>query len=257
MKTIDDDSEDVVTAEEVKDYVHSDEFKQTLEKAAPSRMKIMTELTPEMKDIKGDFVDYMMSAAKDSDEDEKVLQKRFRKIFKKVVDYHHYQGGWPTPDSPAKLETLAENVEYALKYLDFAQIREFRDRLEAHGIFIDDTKSKTLKDDYPNLNEKTWQNLRDMLDDGSACQGKICNTADEIKINIFENDIPEEVRFSKSNKCGIKKGPFNKMVTAEAMKKVKSDEKMKKYVTNLSEASIFSISREEILKEHFTDMIDK
>lgn len=258
MKTIDEESEEMMTTpDEIKDYIHSDEFKQTLEKAAPSRMKILTEFTPEMKDIKVEFVEYMMNAAKDSDEDEKELQKKFRKIFKKVVDYHHYQGGWPKPNTPAKLETLAENVEYALKYLDFAQIREFRDRLEAHGIYIDDKKTKTLKDDFPNLNEETWENLRDMLDDGSTCQGKIHNSADEIKINIFEEDVPEEMRFSKDNKCGIKKGPFNKMVTAEAMKKIKTEEKMKKYMTNLSEASIFNISREELLKERFTDMLEE
>jgi len=257
MKTIDDESEEMASPEEIKDYIHSDEFKQTLEKAAPSRMKIMTELTPEMKDIKNDFVEYMMVAAKGLNEDEKELKKKFRKIFKKIVDYHHYLGGWPKPDSPAKLETLAENVEYALKYLDFAQVKEFRDRLAAHGIYIDDKKSKTLKDDYPDLNENTWDSLRSMLDDGSECQGKICTSADEIKISIFENDLPEEVRFSKDNKCGIKKGPFNKMVTAEAMKKVKTEEKMRKYMTNLSEASVFNISREELLKERFTDMLEE
>lgn len=257
MKTIDDSSEETLSPEEIKDYIHSDDFKQTLEKAVPSRVKIMEEFTPEMKEIKEEFVDYMVNAAKDLNEDEKELAKKFRKIFKKVVDYHHYKGGWPRPNTPAKLETLAENVEYALKYLDFAQITDFRDRLATRGIFIDDKKSKTLKDDYPNIKEGTWKNLRGMLDDGSTCQGKICNSADEIKINIFENDLPEEIRFSKDNKCGIKKGPFNKMVTAEAMKKSKTDEKLKKYVTNLSEASVFNISREELLKERFTDMLEE
>ena len=183
MKTIEEDSEISTTFEEVKDYIHSDEFKQTLEKASPSRLKIILEYNPEMKEIKDEFVEYMMHAAKDLNEDEKELQKKFRKIFKKVVDYYHYTGGWPKENTPAKLETLADNVECALKYLDFAQISDFRDKLAARGIYIDDKKSKTLKDDYPSIKEETWENLKSMLDDASTCQGKICNSADEIKIN--------------------------------------------------------------------------
>jgi hypothetical protein len=243
-----------VKIDDVKDYIHSDEFKDVLKNAAENRLKIMNDYTPEMKDIKGDFVDLMSSGLSDSaDEDE--AKKQLSKNFKKIVDFHHYMGGWPKPESPAKLAKLADDVALAVKFLDFAQITSFRDFLAERGIYIDDNKSKKLKDDFPNLKDEQWENLRAILDDGSACQGNICKSADEIKINIFENEIPEELRYSKENKCGIKPGPFNKMVTAEAMKSVKDNDKLQKYANNLAEASVFNIAREEILKDRFTDML--
>ena len=45
------------------------------------------------------------------------------------------------------------------------------------------------------------------------------------------------------------------MVTAETMRRVKPEEKAEEYITNLSEASTFNISREELLREKFTEML--
>lgn len=243
---------------ETTDYIHSDEFKEIIKKAAPARLKIMTELTPEMKDIKEDFVTFMNNGEKGlSDEAKKENTKRFRKLFKRLVDFHHYQGGWPKPNSPAKLDTLADNVELALKFFDYAGITTFRDKLAQRGIFIDDNKSRTLKDDYPDLTDGTSSNLKKIFDDGSYCQGEICNSADEIKINIYGNDLPEEVKCSSANKCGIKKGAFNKMVTAEAMKSLKTNEKMRKTLENFAATSECSIKREEHLRDRYLDMLDE
>lgn len=244
------------TVEEIKGYIRSNDFKKALEKATASRLKIVADLAPEMKGIRSEFIDYMADAAKSLDKDKKELKKKFGKAFKKLVDLRHYSGGYPKPESPAKLDVLADAVECALKYFDFMQIRDFRDRLEERGIFIDDSRTMTLEDDFPDINAGSWENLRDMVLEGAECQKKICDSTDEITVDVFENDIPEDVRFSKENPCGIKKGAFSKMVTAETMRRVKPEEKAEEYITNLSEASTFNISREELLREKFTEMLE-
>lgn len=247
---IDDEEQDQMSVEELKDFIHSDEFKGSIEKASESRLEIINDFTPEMKDIKKEFVEYMTLGSGASSKDEKKEAKRkFNKTFKKVVDYVHYQGGWPKPDTKAKLETLAENVEVAIKYLDFMQCSLFRDRLTEHGIYIDDSKTRKLTDDCPDIKPETWENLKGMIEDGSQCQGKICQSADNIKINIFENEVPAELQYSKDNPGGLKKGAFNKLVTAKAMATKKTEEKYKKYLDNLTENSIFNVAREELIQE--------
>ena len=68
--------------EMVKDYINSDDFAKTIENAVPERVKIISEFTPEMKDIKGDFVGFMLGGPKAAgDDDAKETAKELRKIF--------------------------------------------------------------------------------------------------------------------------------------------------------------------------------
>ena len=47
------------------------------------------------------------------------------------------------------------------------------------------------------------------------------------------------------------------MVTTEALKSQKSDEKMEKLLSNISSGSMYSIAREELMTERMADMIDE
>ena len=153
---IDDDTQDQTTIEDLKDFIGSDEFKESINKASEQRLKIINDFTPEMKEIKQEFIDYMIEGSgANSKEEKKEAKKKFSKEFKKAVDYLHYAGGWPKPETKAKLETLAENVEIAIKYFDFMQNPVFKDKLAAHGIYIDESKTKKITDDYPNINPGT------------------------------------------------------------------------------------------------------
>ena len=245
--------------EMVKDYINSDDFAKTIENAVPERVKIISEFTPEMKDIKGDFVGFMLGGPKAAgDDDAKETAKELRKIFKKVSDYCSFKGGWPNEDTESKLEKLAENVAIAVKFLDFAKINDFRECLANHGIYLDNKKTTTLKDDYPNINEDAWESYKSILDDAVSCQNKICGSIDSIQKKVFEEEVPEEVQFSKENRCGLKKGAFNKLVSAKAMAQLKkTEEKARKYMTTLAENSVFTVAREEILKESFENMLNE
>ncbi len=248
--------------EEIKDFVHSDEFKEIVQKATQHRLNIMTTIAPEMKDIKQEFIDYMTESSKVdksdevSKEDAKELKRKFGRIFKKLVDYTHYVGGYPRPETPSKLDVLADNVEIALKYLEFAKDQSFKTKLAERGIFIDEKKTKKLADDYPQLNPDTWENFKSMIDDGSECQGKICTEADKIKIDIFENDLPDEVKFSKDNKVGLKTATFNKMVSAEAITAKVTEDKARRKLSNMSATSAYNIAREQVVTEHLAETID-
>ena len=248
--------------EEIKDFIHSDEFKEIIQKASSHRLSILTSYVPEMKDIKQEFIDYMIESSKVnkedevSKEDEKELKKKFGRIFKRLVDYTHYIGGYPRPETPSKLDVLADNVEIALKYLEFAHDQSFKTKLAERGIFIDEKKTKKLTDDYPQLNAETWENFKSMIDDGSDCQGKICSESDKIKNDIFENDLPEEVKFSKENKAGLKTGTFNKMVNAEAITAKVTEDKARRRLSNMSATSAYNIAREQVVTEHLAETID-
>ena len=85
--------------------------------------------------------------------------------------------------------------------------------------------------------------MTDIFDQADEVQGQICQASDEIKIRIF-GELPEHVRFdSKENKNGIKKGAFQKIVKAKAVKLEQTNEKaakFKEYQVKGAEAQIIA-----------------
>jgi hypothetical protein len=149
--------------------------------------------------------------------------------FKLLADMIYYQGGYPTPDSPAKEFALASKVGKILLMQDFIGRNDFRKYLEDQGITI--TINDNLMDGpfLASLSPEDEKEFTEALKEGGvdetidhksdmlgilltrahALQAEICQDADTIKIDAAEL---VETQFK------IKKGNFVKAVGLAAVK---------------------------------------
>lgn len=205
---------------------------------------------------KGNFADYedaLSQAAAvrvELEEIHRASQNRIRKIFEIltneksndfnfVKDLQYYTGGYPTPDSPPKIESFRQQVAAMVRlYGAMGLLDNLKIYFREAGVEIDfcgtDNYSVPLLE-VPEKAEKLWsdefaggkvprtnaESLKELMQRALAVQKDICILADRVKI-----DMAEEVEAQ----FGITKGAFMKAVeikTAEQRGK-SVDEKIEK-----------------------------
>jgi hypothetical protein len=184
-------------------------FKKTLEESAAIRVDIDTNLHPEMSKLSKMF--------------SLVFPEEKKKNFKFIKDMIYYQGGYPNPNSPPRIESLLEKFADVYKFFSFInKENEIKSFLSKFGIEINMKIDMSNDDFVPNDDFKTlWnqvfenepipRNTRDvfkaLLDQGTSLQSEICNEADKIKIDNAK--LVEE-------QCKIKKKHFIKSTKIKA-----------------------------------------
>jgi hypothetical protein len=173
-----------------------------------------------------------------------------RNILKAITDLHYYQGGWPSENTPARLDTLLHKFGQTYQYFEvLGRTSDINDFLHSnYGIKISRTKQmpvKIVKGAFEeNLVKKYMkelgvkytakqtpaQILSGMISECMELQGFICEKADQIKI---EN-------YGKVNQIiKVEKGQFSKTVNLKARKqnlleKKKSPTRVKEKVEDIS-----------------------
>ena len=151
--------------------------------------------------------------------------------FKRLSDFTYYQGGYPSPDSPAKESSLAFQIANVMRLEELLEKRNFSSYLGAEGVSVEYVKRPgedyfISDDDLSKLTE-AWQGggidseipakkseaLKLLLERAQSLQSEICQTADTIK------DTGVEVE----DKFKIKKGNFIKAVGLAALRLKKGD----------------------------------
>ena len=232
--------------------VNSQEFTDKIDEAAPFRVKIDVDYRREMKEVKDLFIkektksDLQIQTILKKDkrtrtEEEierlrsffKTASKEFQAV-KKVI--HPNKDG---PEEAAqKIVDRVVDVAKILKYIG----RDYITQAFANaGITID---IPAIEDENVYFaKEGSKEIMADIFSQADEVQGQICKASDEIKIRIFD-ELPEHIKFdAKENKNGIKKGAFQKIVKAKAIKLEKSSEKatkFKEYQIKGAEAAIIA-----------------
>lgn len=127
------------------------------------------------------------------------------KVFKRVNDLIYYQGGYPSENSPAKAEALADDIASALMVFDFIGNSQLKRLLEKRGININISSNPLLL--TLNIPDEKWNEvigvlgvgyvtheekrnsleiLQQMIKEAQDLQGQICSKADSIKIEGAE-----------------------------------------------------------------------
>lgn len=239
------DINNTISSEDLKELIHNDDFKNALDKASESRIPVI-DYNQTMKDNKSEFIDYMIEGSGIKDKREKKrLKKSFSRVFNKLLDYKYHDD---EIENSTKIDKLAEDTAIVLKYFDFMQDYSFKNKLADYGIYIDDSKSRKLTDDYPNINPESWESFNSIISDSCSCKKDIKKVSDDINNNIFENNVPEDLKYSKSNPRGLNKSAFNKLVVGKTLA-LQSKDKLEDFLTNAIENSIFAAAREELLQE--------
>lgn len=175
------------------------------------------------------------------------LKKAFEIIFaqhgfsgkdlKRLVDMVHYQGGYPSENSPPKEVELADIVASVIKMEQVLGRKNFVDYLAERGISVrvtvplplDETYHLTVEEDQEVVQRLAASGhseplpttlvraLAQLVEWGNALQTEICGMSDSVKI-----DAAAEVE----EKFNIKKSSFMTAVKLASLKLSKDEDKM-------------------------------
>lgn len=236
----------------IEQAVNSQEFTEKIDEAAPFRVKIDVDYRREMAEVKDLFVKEITKSdqklqtilaknkkLREEEENEyvKVAYKKASKEFQAVKKIIH-----PNKDGPEEAaQKLVDRVVEVAKMLKYIGKDYITTAFANAGIKID---IPDLAVENPYFAKEGKQEIvADIFDQADEVQGRICQASDEIKIRIFD-ELPDFIKFdSKDNKNGIKKGAFQKIVKAKAIKIEKSGDKaakFKEYQVKDAEAAIIS-----------------
>lgn len=244
-----------MTQEALESILNNSDFTECINEAAPYRVKIIQDISPQMREVQDEFLQTMISAnhkgvakimeklkqdKKDAEAKEeysrwkKSTMNLFRATLKTIhpnenqipsIGMLYVAGSLLTYIGREDLITGNENydVDNPLKFKKFEDINPF---------FADD-----------NVKAKMQQ----IFADADEIQGELCQNADMIKKDIFQK-LPASVKFDKDlNKKGLKEGHFQALVRHKAMGIIKDKDKYTKYISSQVENSNNNIDREEVI----------
>lgn len=151
------------------------------------------------------------------------IRNKFKQIFNfepryftKLKDLHYYRGGWPSENTPPRIETFSKNIIEMIHLYEFLGDDELKNILMEGGIEIkvhgNDEKFKNNS-----LNkEQMLSALNNLLLAAIEVQGEICREADKIKIENYEEFVILSDNF-------IKKGDYTLCVQNEYLNIKESD----------------------------------
>jgi hypothetical protein len=145
-------------------------------------------------------------------------------VLKMISDFNYYMGGWPSPDSPSRISKFVENFGTLAKYYSaIGRLDEINELLIPFGfeispvvesnitVKIDNLNGKVvlkhLKRIVTNYDFKATPDAKDMIEwflkTTHDLQAEICQKADKIKIDIFDEIKEKQEATFESGTKGV------------------------------------------------------
>ena len=244
-----------MTQETLNAILNNTEFTDCINEAAPYRVKIIHDISPQMKEVQDQFLNLMIEADHNGiksindklkldkkDEQAKseyaLWRKKAMNLFRATLKTIH-----PNENQVPSIGMLyvagslltyigKEDLIIGNENYDQNNPFHFRKFEDVNTFFRDE-----------NIRAK----MKQIFDDADEIQGEMCENADMIKKTIFSK-LPVTIRYDKDlNKKGLKEGHFQALVRTKAMGLIKDKEKYTKYIENQVDNSNNNIDREEIV----------
>ena len=244
-----------MTPDKLNDILTNTEFNECIDNAAPYRVKIIQDIGPQMKEIQDEYIKLMIEAnwrdvskimealKKDKKDPEAKAEyaewrKNVMKLFRATLKTIH----------PNENQTPSIGMLYVagslLTYIDRSDLIYSNPNVDSNN----NLTFKKLEDINSFFNDANIKaRMQQIFIDADDVQGQMCDAADEIKKNIYEQ-LPTNIKFDKDlNKDGIKQNHFGTLVRHKAMGIIKDKEKYTKYISNQIDNTNIVIGREEIV----------
>ena len=241
--------------DELKDLVHTDEFKEAVQKCTDKHVEIIETYKPEIKECKQDFAEAAATCFSDMGKREKKRMMRdFQSTFNKL--HRLWDSEEQNSSGETKLSRLAQEVSNVIRWFDFLGDDRMKTLLQDNGVYIDDAKTRKITKDYP-LTDAVGQTMKSCLDDATLKNRKIREMTKDMSEDLFSSNVPTELQFDKdTNPIGLKASSFNKICKANAVKMTKSKEKSDKYISDLAEKAAFNEATEQLVQESLADLLN-
>ena len=245
-----------MTKEALESILNNPEFNECINGAAPHRVKIIQDITPQMREVQDDFLQTMIAAdwlgikatmeKLKKDKKDEVAREDYAKWKKKVMNLFR-----------ATLKTIHPNENQVpsigmlyvagsmLTYIGKDDLITGNENYDSNNPL----KFKTLESmnkffDDDNVRAK----MKQIFLDADDVQTQMCENADAIKKDWFQK-LPVTIRFDKDlNKKGLKESHFSALVRHKAMGLIKDKDKYTKYITAQIDNSDNNIDREEVIR---------
>lgn len=227
------------------------------ERGAPIQEEIIATHKPKLANRKRDFVTAVVKAENGVDDlrhmakaEAKEEKKRVSTEYAKARDFILYQGGFPNENSPAKLQQAVAALAIAVKWLPFlGESHLLNEWLDEYGLSVtvaNPSKLNTVMAMLPQEQIDILQEeLKALVHGANEVQHTIKGEQDRL-IEEFYEALPEEMKYSKANKKGIKPAQFASLAEVKALKNVE-DEKAKKKAQRVTDSAMDSINNSRIL----------
>ena len=244
-----------MTKEALDSIINNSEFSDCIKEAAPYRVKIMQDLTPQMKEVQDDFLHLMIDSGHNGIKP--IMDKL--KLDKKDEQAKDEYATWKKKTMNlfrATLKTIHPNENQVpgigmlyiagslLTYIGKEDLILGNENYDKNNPL----KFKKFEEINPYFdNDVIRGKMQQIFMDADEIQGEMCENADVIKKDIYEK-LPITVKFDKDlNKKGLKESHFQALVKHKAMGMIKDKDKYTKYIENQVENSNNNIDREEVI----------
>ena len=244
-----------MTQEQLEAILNNSEFTDCINEATPHRVKIIQDITPQMKEVQDAYLHLMIEA--NFNNVKEIMDKL--KLNKKDENAKEQYAIWKKKAMNlfrATLKTIQPNENqvpsismlYAagslLQYIGKDDLITSNENYDADNPL----KFKKFEDMNPYFKDADVKaRMTQIFQDADEIQGEMCSNSDAIKKDIYEK-LPVTVRFDKDlNKRGLKANHFCILVRHKAMGIIKDKETYTKYISNQVDNSNNNIDREEVI----------
>lgn len=245
-----------MTKEALDSILNNPEFNECINGAAPHRVKIIQDITPQMREVQDDFLQTMIAAdwlgikatmeKLKQDKKDEVAREDYAKWKKKVMNLFRatLKTIHPNENQVPSIGTLYV-AGSMLTYIGKDDLITGNENYDSNNPL----KFKTLESmngffDDDNVRAK----MKQIFLDADDVQTQMCENSDAIKKEWFQK-LPVTIRFDKDlNKKGLKEGHFGALVRHKAMGIIKDKDKYTKYITAQLDNSDDNIDREEVIR---------
>ena len=246
-----------MTQQQLDDILNNSEFSDCIADAAPYRVKIIQDISPQMKEVQDEYVKLMIEAdwkgvsrildllkkdKKDADAkgEYALWRKQVMNLFRATLKTIH----------PNENQTPSIGMLYVagslLTYIDRKDLIDGNPNVDK-GSPLTFKKFEDINSFFKNPDAKA--RMVQIFLDADDVQTLLCENADKIKKDIYQK-LPLSIKYDKeNNKCGLKESHFQSIVKNKAMGIIKDKEKYTKYISSIIDNSNSVIDREKIIRE--------
>lgn len=244
-----------MTQEQLNEILLDNEFNECIDEAAPYRVKIIQDITPQMKEVQDAFLQLMIEAnyknvsdimkKLEIDKKDPLAKDEYSKWKKQTMNLFR-----------ATLKTIHPNENQTpsigMLYVAGSLLTYIgREDLINDNPNVDSNNSLSFKkfEDVNSffMNNSVKDRMKQIFEDADDIQGMMCENSDKIKKDMFDR-LPGHIRFDKDlNKGGIKQNQFCALVRHKAMGMIKDKDKYTKYISAQIDNSNNSIGRETVV----------
>jgi len=244
-----------MTKELLDSIVNDSAFASCIAEAAPHRVRIIKDLTPQMREVQDSYLELLKSIdylnvtqieerLKKDKKDETAKaeynewKKKVMKVFRATLKAIH-----PNENQNPSIGTLYV-AGSMLEYIDRSDIILNNPNYD-HSQPLKFKKLEDINAKFDNDDVRT--RMKQLFQDADEIQGDICTNSDAIKYDIYDK-LPASVKYDKkNNKHGLKSSNFGTLVKHKAMGVIKDKKKYTKYISSQIESTNNDIDRGEIL----------